>query len=60
MSKYFVIKSIKDSGTDIKGYFVRLDDNLAMIDDEFFMKILQMINYIREEIKKQLIDKGFS
>ena len=40
MSKYFVIKSIKDSGTDIKGYFVRLDDNLAMIDDEFFMKIL--------------------
>ena len=60
MSKYFVIKSIKDSGTDIKGYFVRLDDNLAMIDDKFLMKILQMINYIREEIKKQLINKGFS
>ena len=40
ISKYFVVKCIKDSGTDVKGYFVRLDDNLAMIDDEFCMKIL--------------------
>ena len=35
MSKYFVIKSIKDSGTDIKGYFVRLDDNFAFINEKF-------------------------
>ena len=51
LSKYFVIKSIKDSGTYVKGYFVRLDDKYALFDDEFFINIFKMMNEIRDDIK---------
>ena len=51
LSKYFVIKSIKDSGTYVKGYFVRLDDKYALFDDEFFINISKMMNEIRDDIK---------
>jgi DNA-binding cell septation regulator SpoVG len=60
LSKYFVVKSIKDSGTSEKGYFIRLDDNIAFINDGFFVKILEMMKDIREEIKRMCFDKYYN
>jgi hypothetical protein len=40
VSKYFVVKSVKDSGTNEKAYFVRIDDNVSYINDKFFHRIL--------------------
>jgi hypothetical protein len=60
IAKYFVVKSIKDSGTYQKAYFIRIDDNVSFIDGEFFDKIVQMMNDIRNEIKQIYLDKDLN